>query len=507
MTTLKRPGVFLEERPPLTIPPAGTISTSTGALIGASNRGPTSPTLVESYADFQRLFGDVSSTATELPFHAYSFFANGGGRLYCARVAGAGAAVATRTLTDRAGTPVATLVVNAANAGLWGNDVFVDITDTPGSGAPATAFDLTVYAGGSTSAYVVERFTNLNMTPTSDRYALSVVNSTTTGSRYVALAQPTTPSATVAPGNLPSVQAGRQLTNGTDGSAPVDGDFSTVLAKFDTVQEPLNMGLPGASTGQQNLALAYAQNRGDVFVVCELPTSTTQTSAAAITAAGALTPTSYGAVYWPNLVVNNPASTSPGATRVQTPTGAVLGNIALTDATRGIQKAPAGVGARLAGALAPQVILTSADLDALNVAQVNAIRQLPGAGVVVMGARTLKSGASDRYVPIRRSLIYIKSNVISLSQFAVFEPNISATRAAVESTLARFLTEAWQRGVLKGLSASEAFYVVCDETNNDATSVSQGVINVEVGVSLVTPAEYIVIKVGQFEGGASATEV
>ena len=124
-----------------------------------------------------------------------------------------------------------------------------------------------------------------------------------------------------------------------------------------------------------------------------------------------------------------------------------------------------------------------------------------------MGARTLKSGASDRYVPIRRSLIYIKSNVIQLSQFAVFEPNTADTRAVVESTLERFLTEAWQRGVLKGTSATEAFYVVCDDSNNDATSVSQGIVNVEVGVSLITPAEFIVIKVGQFEGGTTATEV
>lgn len=507
MTTLKRPGVFLEERPPLTVPPAGTISTSTAALIAAANRGPTRPTLVESYADFQRLFGDVTKASSELPFAAYSFFANGGGRAYVARVVGAGAAPATRTLTDRAAVPVATLVVNAANEGLWGNDLYIDITDTPGSGSPATAFDLTVYLGGATTGFVVERFTNLNMTTTSDRYALTVVNNRTTGSRYVQLAQPTTPSATAAPGNLPSVQTGRQLTNGADGAAPTDGDFSTVLARFDTVQEPLNMGLPGASTGQQNLAITYGQNRGDVFVVCELPLTTGLTAADAITAAAALTPSSYGAVYWPNLVVNNPASNAPGATRIQSPTGGVLGIIALTDATRGIQKAPAGVGARLAGALAPQVILSSTDLDNLNVAQVNAIRQLPGSGVVVMGARTLKQGASDRYVPIRRSLIYVKSNVIQLSQFAVFEPNTADTRAVVESTLERFLTEAWQRGVLKGTSVTDAFYVVCDDSNNDVTSVSQGIVNVEVGVSLITPAEFIVIKVGQFEGGTTATEV
>lgn len=513
MTTLKRPGVFLEERPPLAIPPAGTISTSTAAIFGACGRGPTTPTLCESYSDFQRVFGDVGGTSgysgapSELPFQAYAFFANGGGRLFAARVAGAGAAPATRELTDRAAVALATLVVNAANPGTWGNNIYIDISDTPGSGAPATQFDLTVYLGGTTAAYVVERFTGLTMTTTDSRYALAVVNNATTGSRYVQLAQPAVPSTTAAPGNLPLAQQGRQLANGADGAAVTDGDISAVLAKYDAIQEPLNMAVAGATTGQQSLALSYAQNRGDVFVACDLPVTTGLTATDAITAAGTLLSTSYGAVYWPNLVVNNPVSNVPGATRIQGPSGSVLGLIALTDATRGVQKAPAGTGARIAGALAPQVVLSNADLDNLNVAQVNAIRHLPGSGVVVFGARTLKQGASDRYVPIRRSLIYVKSNVIQLSQFALFEENTADTRESVESTLERFLTEAWQRGVLKGASAREAFYVVCDESNNTTTSISQGIVNVEVGVSLITPAEYIVIKVGQFEGGATATEV
>lgn len=506
MTTLKRPGVFLEERPPLTIPPVGTISASTGGLIGAANRGPQTPTLVTSYSEFQRLFGDVGS-GSELPFHAYSFFSNGGGAAYVCRVAGAGAAAATRTLTDRAGIPLATLVVNAANPGVWGNDIYIDITDTPGTGSPATQFDLTVYYGGTTTGFVVERFSGLTMDATSTRYALTVVNNDTSGSKYVELALPTTPSTTPPPGNNPSVQSGRQLTNGANGAAPADADFSTALSRFDSVREPFVLGLPGATVGQQNLAITYAQNRGDVFVVAELPVTTGLAASDAITAAGSLTPSSYGAVYWPNLTVADPSSTVPGATRTQTPTGAVMGLYALTDSTRGIQKAPAGTAARIAGALAPQVTLTNADLDNLNTAQVNAIRQIPGSGVVVMGARTLKQGASDRYVPIRRVLNHVKANVIALSQFAIFEENTVVTRRMVEDTLSRFLTQAWQAGMLKGTAASDAFFVRCDESNNDATSVSQGVVNVEVGVSLITPAEFIVIRVGQFEGGATATEV
>jgi hypothetical protein len=505
MATLKRPGVFLEERPPLTINPAGTVGTSTGALVGAATRGPVVPTVVTSYSGFARLFHDVSTVgASELSFQAYGFFANGGSRLWAWRVPGAGAAAATRTLTDRAGTPLATLVINAANPGSWGNNIYVDITDTPGSGAPATQFDLTVYLNGITTSYIVERFSGLTMDPTQPNYVLTVINNAQGGSAYINVAQPATPSVTAAPNNLPAVQAGRQLTNGLDGAAPVDADFGNAIQLLDNVSEAVNLGVPGATPAQQSLAISYGQNRGDVFTVCELPTTIT-TSAAAITAASGLTPSSYGAVYWPPVIAANPASTVSGATRIQNSTGAILGLIALTDATRGIQKAPAGLQARIAGALAPAVNLVSTDLDDLNVAQVNAIRQLPGSGVVVMGARTLQTGASTRYVPIRRSLIYVKSNVINLTQFAIFEPNTTQTRQRVQTVLDTFLASCWASGLLKGNSPSQAYYIVCDSTNNTTQSISQGVINVEVGVSLITPAEFIVIKVGQFEAGTTVT--
>lgn len=509
MATLKRPGVFLEERPPLTIPPAGTISTSTAALVGYAHRGPSVPQLCLSFADYQRYFGDISLSSTELGFQVYSFFANGGGRAHVARIPGAGAVVASRTLLDRAAvTPLATLVVNALNTGIWGNDLYVDILDTAGSGSPATAFDLVIRYGGTTDDFVVERFNNLNMTTTSDRYALTVVNP---NSRYVQLAQPATPSTTAPPGNLPAVQSLRQLTGGVNGAAPVAADYTAALAQFDSIQEPLNLTVPGADVAAQSQALTYAANRGDVFVACHLSnaaegaTSDTATNSA-ITEAASLTATSYGAAYWPNVVVANPAAVAPGGTRVQPPTGAILGIIALTDATRGVQKAPAGLNARIAGALSPQVFLSSANLDALNVANVNAIRSLPGSGVVVMGARTRATGSDYRYVNVRRSLIYIKTNLLALSQFVVFEDNTPTTRENLEDTLGSFLNDAWQQGVLKGASSSDAYYVISDETNNTAVEVEQGIVNVEVGVSLITPAEFIVIRVGQFEGGSTAVE-
>jgi hypothetical protein len=36
--------------------------------------------------------------------------------------------------------------------------------------------------------------------------------------------------------------------------------------------------------------------------------------------------------------------------------------------------------------------------------------------------------------------------------------------------------------------------------------VANGVVNISVGVALQTPAEFIVINIGQYSGGSSATE-
>jgi phage tail sheath protein FI len=64
----------------------------------------------------------------------------------------------------------------------------------------------------------------------------------------------------------------------------------------------------------------------------------------------------------------------------------------------------------------------------------------------------------------------------------------------------------WASGALKGNSSADAFYVICNTTNNSQATIDAGEIHVEVGVALQTPAEFIVINVGQFTGGSTVTE-
>lgn len=495
MATLKRPGVFVDEVLSTNNTVSG-ISLSTAAFVGPNGRGPIVPTLVRSWTEYTNLYGGFGTS--NLPYALFTYFSNGGRDAYVQRVVGTGAVTATVTLADRAGSPLPTLRVDAHNPGGWGNALYVSIVDA-GTGR----FDLVVRHGGTTDAFIVERWADVSMVSTDPRYVVSLVNSPTAGSTYIKVAD--LGSATVAPGNTPAVATNTPLATGADGAAPTTTQISTGISGLDIVAEPFGLNLPGDSTvANVNAAIAYAAARGDVFVVVD--TAPGRTAAQAVTDAAALTASSYAAVYYPWVHMADPSSTRPGATRLTAPGAAVLGQYATTDATRGVHKTPAGINTRLSGAVGIETKFTNADLDALNVGAVNAIRHIPGAGVVVMGGRTLKSGTSDKYLSIRRSLIYIKKALLDGTQFAIFEPNDELLWEQLSDRVGQFLHAFWQSGGLRGSSPQEAFYVKCDEEINTPAVIAAGEVRMEVGVALQYPAEFVVIKIGQFEGGGNAVE-
>ena len=106
MASYLRPGVYVQETLNPIQPVVGPSSNTVAAFIGANDRGPITPTFVTSWSQFVSKYGSWNTTASNaLPLAVYMFFANGGSQAYVHRVYGAGAAQATRTLDDRAGTP------------------------------------------------------------------------------------------------------------------------------------------------------------------------------------------------------------------------------------------------------------------------------------------------------------------------------------------------------------------------------------------------------------------
>ena len=489
-----RPGVYIEETLNPIPPLAGPDSTSVAAFIGAADRGPLDPTLVTSWTQYTSLYGSWGTLNT-LTTAVYLFFANGGNQAYVKRVTAGAAAAATRVFDDRSATTDPTLNVFAKNPGTWGNSVYITITDS----ALANHFDLVVYNGGTTSAFIVERYTDLNMTVGNARYAPAAINA-------VSNVITTTDANSAATGvtRNPGVIALQPLAAGATGSAVTESDIANAMSSFDTVTSSLVLNAPGViSTSPVNTILSYAEGRDDVFVVIDAMNDTVTNQ---MTRAATYTSTSLGAVYYPNLTIPSNTSSSPDAVETAFCGGAIVGQFISTDVSRGVFKAPAGVNNRIAGAVAVQK-LTNANLDTMNSASapVNAIRFIPGSGIVVMGSRTLKAGYADRYVPVRRSLIYLRKALTDLTDFAVFEPNDAVLWRRIKASLEGFLTDYWSQGGLRGATPADAFFVKCDSSTNTLIKIDNGEVNMEIGVALQRPAEFVIIKIGQYDGGTTVT--
>ena len=343
------------------------------------------------------------------------------------------------------------------------------------------------------------------MDSTSNRYAPTVINN---GSSYIVATDLN--SATTGSDKNPSVVTNQSLTTGANGAT-----VSTITdySAFDVVKQSLVLNVPGFTDAVTvNAAISYAENRDDVFVVidgADLPVSVTGAGNDIIDLANTYTASSFAAVYYPPLSIADPTATvgSPtGVTRKVGAGAAVAGLFAATDASRGVFKAPAGLQARLAGAVSVPT-LTNAELDTLNSnsAAVNAIRFISGSGIVVMGSRTLKAGYVDKYVPVRRTLIYLRKALTDLTEFAIFEPNDPVLWRRVNASISTFLTNFWSQGGLRGATPAEAFFVKVDATNNPQASIDNGELHIEIGVALQRPAEFVIIKIGQFDGGTTVT--
>jgi phage tail sheath protein FI len=496
MAVYLRPGVYVEESLNLVTPVQSATSQSIAAFIGAVDRGPLVPTLVTSWSQYVSLYGGWENDS-DLHIAALLFFSNGGNQAYFLRVANDDADVATRTFNDRV-TPTAdaTLTINSKNPGTWGNDINISIANS----AVAGAVDITVKYGGTGAANVVERFTDLSMTASSDRYAVAIINAQ---SKYISAVDEGS-TATGATRN-PVTASNQSLAGGSVGTGTVEeGDIAEAVTSFDTILNSLVLNAPGVTGSTAvNTITSYASNRGDVFVVIDPLFDSAENQ---IARADSYTATSYGAVYFPAITIKDPAVTTAGVTREVAPGGAIVGLYLGTDAARGVFKAPAGLSTRVGGAVSVRP-LTNAELDSLNSnsAAVNAIKFVPGSGIVVMGARTLLGSYVDKYVPVRRTLIYLRKSLSELSQFAVFEPNDERLWRRIVATLEGFLNNFWRQGGLRGAIPSQAFYVKCDGELNPQASIDNGLVNIEVGVALQRPAEFVVIKIGQFDGGTTVT--
>jgi phage tail sheath protein FI len=363
-----------------------------------------------------------------------------------------------------------------------------------------------------TDSMIVERWIDVSLDPTSPRYMLTLINNSTNGSLYITPSLHAGYAFTALDVLAASVTAGGDpLTAGADGATPTLGSTGQLwgaVPNLDVVSDPFDLYLPGVTDAATiNEVITYCDpalgGRGDVFLIVDPQVG--RTAAQLITDEAAFTDTSYAAMYAPQQLVSDPSSSVPGSTRMQSPGGLVAGQFAETDNLRGVFKAAAGTGNQLA-VLDVETRFKNAELDSLNAAGVNVIKPVPGNGICIYGARTFKPSPADKYIPIRRSLIYLENQLKVVTQFAVFEPNDQILWGHLTSVCERVLRDFWTAGGLKGTSPAQAYYVVCSDENNTEATISAGEVHIECGVALQYPVEFVIINIGQFDGGTTITD-
>lgn len=492
-----RPGVYISERL-LPAPLAGGVTAdAAGAVVAPFAQGPEAVTLVTSWYEFTKYFGGYNA-AYPATFQVGAFFSNGGRELYVQRVLSYDAVNASVDLLTSGDDIVAT--ITSKNAGTDGNNLRVVVS---GGEVPDT-YTLTVYKESGvvddiTDDVLLERYTNVIFDdPTSSDYAETVINIVSPN-----ITVSNSDSGTPVSGTYP-------LTSGSNGTTVAEVDYTnykdgsdSVFERFSTLDRPLVIFLPDitdrleGSDSVYDAATSWAESNNG-FVVVE--TYSNATVANAIAYAASLTDTSNAAVYYPWLYISDPVGRSSNALRKIGPSGSVAGLYLATDASRGVFKAPAGIGSAIQGVVAAEKPFSSAELDSMNASTspVNPIRQIPGAGLSVMGARTLKQdGTANKYVNMRRSLIYIRKNLKNLTEFAIFENNDERLWAQLRTSITVFLNEYRNQGGLRGATPGSAFFIKCDAENNTAAQIANGEVHIQVGVALQYPAEFIVIDLSQ----------
>lgn len=558
------PGVYVEEYDNSSRSIEG-VGTSTAGFVGLAEKGPTegAPLLVTNFKSFTRQFGGFLSEFThgEYRYLANSveqFFINGGTRCYVSRVVPKDAAVASKKM--------GILTVEAANAGKWGNRIQISLTSVTKrklqliakSGESFIAksvegfregdlveckgeynkivaiYDKTVtfenkFKGNvvdgaiipSTVLYLVnfdmsvrfnddvENYTELSLNNQSTNYIVNRLNN----SELVKI----TLAASKDNGNPVEAILGKGNASGfftLEGGS--DGTISKVNAgtfigedngpgKRSGIQSFLEnnnvsmLAIPGVTIPEVVVALiAHCENLKSRFAVLDMPKEMSKT--ADLIQYRNMIDSTYAAMYHPWIQVYDRSNSQPGYIP---PSGAIMGVYSRTDTSRGVHKAPANETVFCTGL---KVNYTKGEQDILNPEGINLIRDLPGQGIRVWGARTASSNSAFRYVNVRRLFIFVEESIKANTSWVVFEPNDASLWQRVRLTIASFLDSMWRNGMLAGSTPDEGFFIEIGSTTMTKDDIMNGRLICNIGIAPSRPAEFVVFRVTQHTAESGGEE-
>jgi phage tail sheath protein FI len=215
------------------------------------------------------------------------------------------------------------------------------------------------------------------------------------------------------------------------------------------------------------------------------------------------------AVYYPWLMTTDPVT---GAASTAPPSGFVAGMYGQEDNARGIWKSPAGIETALLGTTGvdPNGLMNDSQQGVFNQNALDCLRQFPGIGTVIFGARTTAGADANtsqqqwKYIAVRRMALFIEQTLYANLTWAVFEGNSTPLWNALTQEVTAFMLSLFRQGAFAGSTPSQAFVVQCDATTTTPADVANGIVNILVGFAPLVPAEFVVVQIAQLAGQAQS---
>jgi phage tail sheath protein FI len=440
-------------------------------------------------------------------------------RLHSTVAIPAGALVAGAMLTFHQGANTDTEIVASVQTEQLGGGVTYRVTLVHGLGFPvdmtkpasvqSEEFSFAVTQGAGTQVY-----DGLAVDGSHPRNYVAVINGDPNAVVTIAPQQPPPP--IPMPGNMPAQGAGNLVGGAVENLTTLDEhafldalDTLHGIADVNMIAVPDVCALPlpgraGAIAAVQQAVIAHCELLADRFGVLDALPGQDPFDPAQLPAqrAGLDSTRGYAALYYPWLRVPPAGS---GDLILVPPSGHTCGIFAQTDNTRGVFKAPANV--TVNGAQGLERVLSDIDQGILNLAGINCFRIFQSGGrPYLWAARTTATDRNWQYVNMRRLFIYLEKSIQEGIRSAVFEPNNTQLWNKLKRSIGAFLNQAWRDGALFGDKAEEAYYVRIDDALNPFSEQQLGRLHIEIGVRPSYPAEFIIVRIGIWDGGSSVSE-
>ena len=504
------------------------VSTSIGALVGAAARGPVNkPVLVTDTTELINTFGEPNAKKYQYMMFAADTFIRESSQLYIIRlVNGALTAGAYLTVDDPEepspnlsltnfddGSNVPKGVENpernldfnpgdsdlnsnllffyAANPGEWNNHLSIKVKpSTPkglpeGQGHDPRHFFVEVY----------ENYTGPNNSPTEKFFVSRRETEVTADSKAMFVEEViNNQSKLIRVKNNPYAEEQRIvksafefLAGGTDGDKVTDDQVAEGWNHFDDpeiidVNILINAGYTEPFV--QRKIVQVAEDRKDATALLDTPFSAHEVvDAVNFRREDLNVNSSYAAMYAPWVQVRDIYSNRK---MWLPPSGHVAAVYAANDADRRVWFAPAGLNRGNLKVLGVRKKYNQGHRDALDKAQINAIRFFPGKGYAVWGQQTMQVADSAlSNVNVRRLINFIKKSIATAAIIGVFDPNDSFLRLRLQSIAEGFL-EPIRNG--RGLYDYD---VIVDERNNTPETIANGDIIMDVYADPTIPVKQI----------------